>query len=55
MFRGRLMFPIQDLQGRPIALGGRVIPAIAERHGERAGGDGQVAALPVVLERIARD
>ena len=38
MFRGRLMFPIQDLQGRPIALGGRVIPAIAERHGDRAGG-----------------
>ncbi len=38
MFRGRLMFPIQDLQSRPIALGGRVIPAIAERHGDRAGG-----------------
>ena len=38
MFRGRLMFPIHDLQGRPIALGGRVIPAIAERHGDRAGG-----------------
>ncbi len=29
MFRGRLMFPIHDLQGRPIALGGRLIPAIA--------------------------
>ena len=38
MFRGRLMFPIQDLQGRPIALGGRVIPAIASRHGDNAGG-----------------
>jgi DNA primase len=38
MFRGRLMFPIQDLQGRPIALGGRVIPAIAQRHGDNAGG-----------------
>ena len=38
MFRGRLMFPIHDLQGRPISLGGRVIPAIAERHGENAGG-----------------
>jgi DNA primase len=38
MFRGRLMFPIHDLQSRPIALGGRVIPAIAERHGDRAGG-----------------
>lgn len=38
MFRGRLMFPIHDLQDRPIALGGRVIPAIAERHGDRVGG-----------------
>jgi DNA primase len=38
MFRGRLMFPIHDLQNRAIALGGRVIPAIADRHGDRAGG-----------------
>jgi DNA primase len=38
MFRGRLMFPIHDMQGRPIALGGRVIPAIAQRHGDRVGG-----------------
>ena len=38
MFRGRLMFPIHDLQGRPISMGGRVIPTIAERHGENAGG-----------------
>ncbi len=38
MFRGRLMFPIHDLQNRPISLGGRVIPAIAARHGENAGG-----------------
>ncbi len=38
MFRGRLMFPIHDLQNRPISLGGRVIPAIAQRHGENAGG-----------------
>ena len=26
MFRHRLMFPIWDLQGRPISLGGRVLP-----------------------------
>ncbi len=26
LFRGRLMFPIVDLQDRPISLGGRVIP-----------------------------
>lgn len=25
-FRGRVIFPIHDLQGRPIALGGRVLP-----------------------------
>lgn len=38
MFRGRLIFPIHDLQSRPIALGGRLIPDIAERHGDRVGG-----------------
>ena len=38
MFRGRMMFPIHDLQNRPIALGGRLIPPIAERHGDRVGG-----------------
>ena len=38
MFRGRLMFPIFDLQRRPIALGGRLIPEIAKRHGDNAGG-----------------
>lgn len=38
MFRGRLMFPIHDLQNRAIALGGRLIPAIAQRHGDNAGG-----------------
>jgi DNA primase len=38
LFRGRLMFPIQDMQNRTISMGGRVIPAIAERHGENAGG-----------------
>ncbi|QDT04542.1 DNA primase [Rubripirellula lacrimiformis] len=37
MFRGRLMFPIHDLQNRPIALGGRIIPAIGDRHGDKAG------------------
>ena len=37
-FRGRLMFPIVDLQGRTISMGGRVIPAIADRWGDKAGG-----------------
>lgn len=38
LFRGRLMFPIHDLQHRTISMGGRVIPEIARRHGDRAGG-----------------
>ncbi|MGB7346086.1 MAG: DNA primase [Pirellulaceae bacterium] len=37
-FRGRLMFPIHDLQNRVISMGGRVIPKIAARHGDNAGG-----------------
>lgn len=30
-FRGRLIFPIHDWQGRPIAFGGRVLPEIEKR------------------------
>ncbi|MEL6109784.1 MAG: toprim domain-containing protein, partial [Planctomycetota bacterium] len=37
-FRGRLMFPIHDMQDRPIAMGGRIVPAIAERHDGNVGG-----------------
>lgn len=32
-FRGRLMFPIHDLQDRPISLGGRLIPELSDREG----------------------
>ncbi len=35
-FRGRLMFPIHDLQNRVISLGGRVIPKIAARSGDES-------------------
>ena len=31
-FRGRLMFPIQDIQNRVIAFGGRVLPEFAEEE-----------------------
>ncbi len=36
-FRGRLMFPIHDMQSRPIALGGRIIPDIAARYDDGGG------------------
>ncbi len=31
-FRGRLMFPIFDLQNRPIAFGGRILPSAASKE-----------------------
>jgi len=31
-FRGRVLFPIRDLQSRPIALGGRVMPDMAKEN-----------------------
>ena len=34
-FRGRVMFPIRDTQNRPIAMGGRILPAIADQQGDR--------------------
>lgn len=29
-FKGRVLFPIRDMQGRPIALGGRILPELAK-------------------------
>lgn len=34
-FRGRVLFPIQDTQNRPIAIGGRILPQIAEKDPDR--------------------
>lgn len=31
-FRGRVLFPIRDTSGRPIAFGGRILPELAEQH-----------------------
>lgn len=31
-FRGRLIFPIQDLQGRPISVGGRILPGRGDQQ-----------------------
>ncbi len=31
-FRGRLIFPIRDVRGRPIAFGGRVLPEFADER-----------------------
>ena len=32
-FRGRVLFPIRDVQSRPIALGGRILPGAAKAQG----------------------
>ncbi len=37
-FRGRLMFPINNSHGKVISLGGRIIPAIAQRIVTASGG-----------------
>ncbi len=29
-FRGRVLFPIRDVRGRPVAIGGRIIPQLAD-------------------------
>ena len=36
-FRGRVMFPIRDIQERVIAFGGRVLPEVAERMENETG------------------
>ncbi|WP_407652645.1 DNA primase [Aporhodopirellula aestuarii] len=43
-FRGRLMFPINNAHGKVISLGGRIIPAIAERTVAASGGKATAGA-----------
>lgn len=43
-FRGRLMFPINSSHGKVISLGGRIIPAIAERTVAASGGTATAGA-----------
>ncbi len=31
-FRGRVLFPIRDVQGRPVAVGGRILPQLAAEN-----------------------
>ena len=37
-FRGRVLFPIRDAQDRPIAVGGRILPQIAELQAQKHDG-----------------
>ncbi|HEY2838463.1 MAG TPA: DNA primase, partial [Pirellulales bacterium] len=34
-FKGRVLFPIRDTQGRPVALGGRILPGSGEERGAK--------------------
>jgi DNA primase len=37
-FRGRVLFPIRDVQNRPIALGGRILPGASKAQGDKFAG-----------------
>jgi len=34
-FKGRVLFPIRDTQGRPVALGGRILPGSGDERGAK--------------------
>jgi DNA primase len=34
-FRGRVLFPIRDTQGRPVAMGGRILPGAGDERGAK--------------------
>ncbi|HUY93455.1 MAG TPA: DNA primase [Pirellulales bacterium] len=38
-FHGRVLFPIRDVQSRPIALGGRILPGVAQPQGIESPGN----------------
>jgi len=59
-FRGRLMFPIRNLQGQTISFGGRIVPAIAERIAaargdESSGGAKYINGPETMLFRKSRE
>lgn len=35
LFRGRVLFSIRDVQGRPVGLGGRIVPGLADSEGPK--------------------
>lgn len=37
-FRGRVLFPIRDVQSRPVALGGRILPGASKAQGDKFAG-----------------
>lgn len=60
-FRGRVLFSIRDVQGRPIALGGRILPGIEDPAKYINTGDtplytksNQLYALDLAREKIAK-
>lgn len=54
-FRGRLMFPIQNAQGRTISLGGRVIPALVAAGGDDKGGAKYINGPETLLYRKSNE
>ena len=44
-FRGRVLFPIRDVQGRPVAIGGRILPQLAADNAAKYVNSPETAAV----------
>ena len=44
-FRGRVLFPIRDVQGRPVAVGGRILPQLATENPAKYVNSPEIAAV----------